>query len=630
MELKNEYMIYVGIIILLFMLIAKRKRKDDYKEGKKIIGISPLENNPYFKRRRKIYKALWLIMRVAYIGAALSCVVLIARPYETLIDNEETNNRDIILCMDVSSSVDELNLRLVEQLKETVQKLKGERFGIVVFNTSPVLLCPLTQDYEYVCDVLDQIKEGLEINLEDYSDVFSYHNSSEYLWEGTIVGAQTRGSSLIGDGLASSVYNFDEDDNRTKLVIFSTDNDLQGEPFVTLSQAADICIDNKVKVFGVGTELMNSKDEKEMKKAVEKTGGNFYRQEDNQTVSDIVKKIEKTAKSMSKGKTIVIEHELPTVAALSLAICIILILIISIILNPYNRRISRIIAYATMLALTITIVMRPRIYDRVDAAERKLKANVLFVIDNTISMLANDYDKKSTKETRLDGVKQDCYEIIKQLEGANFSVVSFDNKTKQNIPFTQDSNIVNNSIKAMYPISSYYARGTSMNDVRDKLNEVLKSCEKSDYPTVVFFVSDGEITNGDKLKSFSDMSKYIDYGAVLGYGTNKGGTMTQRDSFGEEKLIPDYNADNNVAISKIDEDNLKAIAKDLDVKYIHMEKGHNIDNVIENIKKKAMADEEETKGNGYRELYYWFSIPLLVMIMVMYIIKAMPVRRKRA
>ncbi|MFR5029176.1 MAG: hypothetical protein ACLTDF_10800 [Coprococcus sp.] len=38
--------------------------------------------------------------------------------------------------------------------KKTVDELQGERFGIVIFNTSPVLLTPLTDDYEYVKDHL--------------------------------------------------------------------------------------------------------------------------------------------------------------------------------------------------------------------------------------------------------------------------------------------------------------------------------------------------------------------------------------------------------------------------------------------------------------------------------------------
>ena len=40
--------------------------------------------------------------------------------------------------MDVSASVNELNEEIVKSLKEVVQGLKGERFGITIFNN---ILC---------------------------------------------------------------------------------------------------------------------------------------------------------------------------------------------------------------------------------------------------------------------------------------------------------------------------------------------------------------------------------------------------------------------------------------------------------------------------------------------------------
>ncbi len=46
---------------------------------------------------------------------------------------------------------------------------------------------------------------------------------------------------MIGDGLAAAgAIDFsDADKERTKVVIFSTDNDIQGTPVATLDEAAD-------------------------------------------------------------------------------------------------------------------------------------------------------------------------------------------------------------------------------------------------------------------------------------------------------------------------------------------------------------------------------------------------------
>lgn len=50
--------------------------------------------------------------------------------------------------------------------------------------------------------------------------------------------------------------------------------------------------------------------------------------------------------------------------------------------------------------------------------------DVLFVIDNTISMVAEDYNQNMK---RIEGVKKDCNYIIDNIPGAKFSVISFNN-----------------------------------------------------------------------------------------------------------------------------------------------------------------------------------------------------------
>ena len=101
-----------------------------------------------------------------------------------------------------------------------------------------------------------------------------------------------------------------EEKDRTRVIIFSTDNDLQGTPLVTLNQAADICKKNNVVVYGIGTSQMLEEDKAEMKSAVTKTGGTFYLQEESGTVEDIVKEIEKKGKNLVKGGTQIQEVEI--------------------------------------------------------------------------------------------------------------------------------------------------------------------------------------------------------------------------------------------------------------------------------------------------------------------------------
>ena len=316
MELRNGYMIFIGIAVLLLVIFVKRKKKDNYNGGKKVFGMSYIENEPYFKKKMFTYRMLCTLLIISCIVSMAACFLLMARPYKKVVNEKEAYSRDIILCLDISYSVDELNLELVENLKDTVKNLKGERFGIVIFNSSAVLLSPLTDDYDYIIDTLDLLKKSINSRVSS-DDNFNFDDDNwlylnNYLIDGTLVGADERGSSLIGDGLATTVNDFPdlEDKDRTRVIIFSTDNDLEGTPIVTLDEAADICKENNVVVYGIGTSQMYDDNKAEMESAVKKTGGTFYLQEESGTVKHIVEEIEKKGKNLVKGGTQIQEVEI--------------------------------------------------------------------------------------------------------------------------------------------------------------------------------------------------------------------------------------------------------------------------------------------------------------------------------
>lgn len=317
MELKNQFVLYIGIavfVLLFILLFIKMNKKENYKGGKKVANTLYTKDDPYFKKKMLTYRILsGLLIAACVMGVGVSLFML-ARPYKTKMVDKEKYSRDIILCIDVSTSVDYLNKNLVEELKETVNNLKGERFGIVIFNASPVLISPLTDDYEFIIEQLDLIEKSLDMRIEfsesgDLPDNWLYLD--EYISGGTLVGAEERGSSLIGDGLAASVYDFsDLEEERTRIIIFATDNDIQGTPIVTLDEAADICKENNVTVFGVGTKEMTDANKQSMQDAVVKTGGVFYLEEESGTFGQIVSEIEKKSKNLVKGSAEIQEIEI--------------------------------------------------------------------------------------------------------------------------------------------------------------------------------------------------------------------------------------------------------------------------------------------------------------------------------
>ena len=276
-------------------------------------------------------------------------------------------------------------------------------------------------------------------------------------------------------------------------------------------------------------------------------------------------------------------------------ICIILIILKS-------KNIKTFIRQLVIVILLFMINLRIMLPSK-DAKVLETNLDVFFVIDNTISMVAEDYNKD---EPRIDGVLADCEYIVEELAGSNFSVITFSNEAKVQTPPTKDSDMTIAALKGMRIIDPLYAKGSSMNVVIEELeNSLQRISEKEGRNSIVFFISDGEITNEDKLQSFAGAKKYITDGAVLGYGT-------EEEEYLEDNTVMTYPYPK--AISKIDEGNLKQIADDMGIKYIHMTKQSDVKSKVEQIRNDAIENLGDSNKKFYNDIYFIFVIPLLGML----------------
>ncbi len=274
-----------------------------------------------------------------------------------------------------------------------------------------------------------------------------------------------------------------------------------------------------------------------------------------------------------------------------------------------------------MVILLFVINIRPMVPNETISVEtQKLNIKIIFVIDNTISMLADDY-KDGLR--RLDGVADDVRHIVEEIDGADFTVITFNNNASVSVPFTDNGSYVATMVSSLYPIRNIYAKGTSLNIVHDTLAFTAKKArEKDDGAVAVFFISDGEITDDSQLQSFSDIAGYIAGGAVMGYGTTTGGEMYYEDPYYDEpEQIIDYSEyPSKPAVSKIDETVLNALSKDLGIEYVHMTSTDKIDHVLEKVKRKAeeSQNEKEIKEKqimASKDTYYYFALALLILIL---------------
>ena len=260
-----------------------------------------------------------------------------------------------------------------------------------------------------------------------------------------------------------------------------------------------------------------------------------------------------------------------------------------------------------LLAFVINLrIMRPG--DQAGIETRNL--DVLFVLDTTISMWAQDYN--GTNE-RMDGAKADCAYIMEKLAGANFGLIRFDNRGQILAPFTQDTRNVTDAFDTVRAPDRQYARGSDLSAAYPVMEDLLESSSgKENRKTIVFFLSDGELTNEATLMSYAGLAHYIDDGAVMGYGTRQGGRMRE-GSYSEYVADPKTG---DIALSRIDEGNLKQLASDLDIDYLYMEQSSIVDDKLNYIRLMARTTVGDAKIDTFDDTYHYYVFPILLLLVV--------------
>jgi len=305
MALANGWMILVAVGIVVtasgvgLALGLRSRARTAAGERARIARAERLRALPTFRSalRRRVLGLTGILALGAV--AALSAGVVAARPMSSQTIQPVNTSRDIMLCLDVSGSMSEVDVEVLSVFEELLEGFKGERIGLTIFNSSPVQIFPLTDDYEFIREHLESIRESF-----DYIDEIPEH------WVGTLNGD---GASLIGDGLAACAMAFDHpDDDRSRSVILATDNEVNGASIVTVEEAAAYAKANGVRVFAINPVQGKDADvSAELAQAAESTGGQAYGLRDTTTVGDIVTAVQEQEATELKGQAQVVWTDTP-------------------------------------------------------------------------------------------------------------------------------------------------------------------------------------------------------------------------------------------------------------------------------------------------------------------------------
>ena len=341
MELRYPFVLWIGLALLAAAVVVlyRNRKNTGFSGGIKVSTAGLLEQVPEFRKAKQTARLLRVLTRVSLCGMVVSALFLAAGPYETREQTTTLRQRDIIFCLDVSYSIYELNDALVDQLKELSQGLEGDRLGISIYNTSTILYVPLSDDYTFIQQKLDELKEYFSLQKElvayedkfwltdrEYAEYEKIYKQLEFFDAGTIVDSYYRGSSLIGEGLASAMYSFPDlnEEERTRVIIMTTDNDERAEtkPVVELDEAAALAALHDITIFGIFPDrekyesdrlYMYDQNLRDFRQSIEQTGGQVYEVTRSLDVDMILDDIQRDPAMQAAQVTTEYEVDLPQI-----------------------------------------------------------------------------------------------------------------------------------------------------------------------------------------------------------------------------------------------------------------------------------------------------------------------------
>lgn len=264
-----------------------------------------------------------------------------------------------------------------------------------------------------------------------------------------------------------------------------------------------------------------------------------------------------------------------------------------------------------MVLLLLVVALRPVTPIEGEQTQR-MNANVFFVVDRTGSMNAEDY---AGEQPRLEGVKADMDRVMGMTEGARYSIIAFDSSATQQLPLTTDAGAARAWIDTLTTEPTAYSTGSNVDRPLNPLLVEISEAKRDDPDSsvLVYFLSDGENTDEKDSESFSQAAGFVDGGAVLGYGTPEGGPMKAQGGPDDGEYITGPGGQQG--ISTIDETQLKTIAGELAVPYLHRNDPEApIEGTMEGITLKPIPIESKRGVESFEDWYWIASIPLAALL----------------
>ncbi|WP_309649638.1 vWA domain-containing protein [Nocardioides sp.] len=270
---------------------------------------------------------------------------------------------------------------------------------------------------------------------------------------------------------------------------------------------------------------------------------------------------------------------------------------------------------ALMVVVLAAIALRPGLGTE-PVPTSPAQVEVIVVIDRTTSMSALDWDGR---QPRLDGVRRDLTDLVAALPTGRFTVLTFGRRVATELPSTQDDSLIEDTLALVGREQPFAGTGSRLDRPLETLSDLLDQVRERvpDRPRLVVLMSDGENTNRQAQASYDVLASSVDDGLVLGYGTVAGGRMPADEEQPGSGWIQDVRTGRD-ALSRLDEANLRSVAAELGLPYLHRTAPGSLDEVAAGWAER-FRDSEPTPGGEVPvalELTWLLALALLLLVLV--------------
>ena len=249
-----------------------------------------------------------------------------------------------------------------------------------------------------------------------------------------------------------------------------------------------------------------------------------------------------------------------------------------------------------VLAAIIIALVNPKIGTKTETVKRE-GIDVVFAVDVSKSMLCED-----VAPNRLEKSKQIVSQIINQLAGDRIGIVAYAGSAFPVLPITTDYSVAKMFLQSMNT-TIVSSQGTSL-DEAIKLSATYFDDDKKTSKLLIL-ISDGEDHSEGASEAAEEAKKAGLKIITIGVGTEKGGPIPLKDGGHIVSFKRDQN--NAVVVTKLNQEALKAIAKNTKGGYVNgnstKEVLEYVKNALDNIEKTEFESEQFSDFNSQ---FQWF------------------------